>query len=319
MLPMVKKKQYAFTFFFTCLILFFGSRKVFANKAIPLLPANSSFLDQIDLENYPSLPSPEHPPLLRWNFSGEKVYPYDFMQKVIVTSEMDGIFVGKTEQSNSQIMKGKGKLSLKSEEHSIARCVLEDLTIRMEINLPDCDEPEITQMQAPPMVIEGIKEDGSMEIGNSSQELLFKTLFPIPPIPMEIGNSVTVPVQMPFNAMGSLLHVIGSSEIKLVDYVQIDGKTCAKLETEIDLSTLNVPVEMKGDYQCQVKGRSIFYFNIENRHFMSGKVALLMRIRVVAPTPKMNFPPGKNENAIPETIKMAMDSDNFLSVEYIGN
>jgi hypothetical protein len=119
--------------------------------------------------------------------------------------------------------------------------------------------------------------------------------------------------------MGSLLHVTGNSEIKLADYVQINGKTCAKLKTEIDISTLNVPEEMKGNYKCQVKGRSIFYFNIEDRHFMSGRVAMLMSMRVEALTPKMDFPQEINKGSVPETVKMAMDSDNFLSVEYIGN
>jgi hypothetical protein len=42
-------------------------------------------------------------------------------------------------------------------------------------------------------------------------------------------------------------------------------------------------------------------------------------MRVVAPTPKMNFPKSQAGNNTPETIKMAMDSDNLLSVKYIGN
>ena len=105
----------------------------------------------------------------------------------------------------------------------------------------------------------------------------------------------------------------------MVEYVEIGGKTCAKLQTDIDISELNVPAEIKGDYKCQVKGRSVFYFNVEDRHFISGKVALLMSMRIAAPTPKMNFPKSQAGKNPPETIKMAMDSDNLLSVKYIGN
>ena len=136
-----------------------------------------------------------------------------------------------------------------------------------------------------------------------------------------MGESVSIPAQMPFNAMGSLLQVTGHLETRLADYVLIDGKTCAKLETDIDISTLNPPEELEGDYRCQVKGKSVFYFNIEGRHFMSGKVAMLMSMRIEAPAPSVDFSDDTDTDTEkrPSMIKMAMDSDNFISVDYIGN
>jgi len=80
-----------------------------------------------------------------------------------------------------------------------------------------------------------------------------------------------------------------------------------------------VPDEMEGRYRCHVKGRSVFYFNIENRHFISGRVAMIMSMRVEAPAPKMDFPQDANKGNIPGTFKMEMDSDNFISVDYIGD
>ena len=236
-----------------------------------------------------------------------------------MSSEMGDMFGDGTGQVSTQNMEGYGKLSLKSEGNNIARLVIEDLTLSMEINSPSINEPKVMKQQSPPMIIQGIKEDGSMKLGDSSQELLLKTLFPLPSTPLKIGESVTVPSQMPFNAMGSLLYATGNSTIKLVDYVQINGRTCAKLKTEINIANLNVPEEMEGTYKCQVKGSSIFYFNIEERYFMSGRVAMLISMRVEAPIPKMEFSQETNKGSIPETITMVMDSDNFLSVEYIGN
>lgn len=319
MFRFMPKSQLTLLICCTCLTLLFYGSDIYAEENLPPIPSGSDFLDQIDSEVYSSLSSPEKAPLLRWDFSGNKVYPFDFSQKIIMKNEMDDMFGNETRQPSTQNMEGYGKLSLKSEGNNVARFVLEDLTMSMEIDIPDSDESKVMKSQAPPIVIQGIKEDGSMKLGNSSQELLFKTLFPLPPNPLTIGESVSVPAQMPFNVMGSLLHVTGNSKIKLVDYVQINGKTCAKLQTEIDISTLNVPEELKGNYKCQVKGRSMFYFNIEDRHFMSGRVAMLMSMRVEAPTPKMGFPQEMNKGDVPETIKMAMDSDNFLSVEYIGD
>lgn len=319
MLPVMQKSKSIRLIFIISLLLLYYVTDIYAGGDLAPIPLGSVFLDQIDLENYPSLPSPEQALLLRWDFSGDKVYPFDFLQKTIVKNEMDDLSGAENRHVSEQNMENYGELSLKSEGNNIARLVLEDLTMNIEMSIPGKDEPKVIKSQAPAMVIQGIKEDGSMKLGYSSQELLLKTLFPIPPTPLKIGDSVSIPAQMPFNAMGSLLHVTGTSKIKLVDYVQIAGKNCAKLKTAIDISTLNVPLEMEGNYKCQVKGSSIFYFNLDNRHFMSGRVALLMSMRVEAPTPKIEFPQEINKENIPKMINMAMDSDNFLSVEYIGN
>ena len=301
------------------LIFFSYGTKIYADEGLSPIPSGSAFLDQIDFNNYPSLASPDSAPLLRWDFSGTKVYPYNFSQTMIMMSEMDDMFGNGNGMISTQNMEGYGRLSLKSEGDHVARLVINDLTIRTEMNSPDSNEPKVMNQQAPPIIIQGIEEDGRMKSGDSSQDLLLKTLFPLPPSPLKIGDSVSVPAQMPFNAMGSLLYVTGHSKIELMDYVQINGRTCAKLKTDIDISNLKVPEEMEGNFKCHVKGRSIFYFNIEDRYFSSGRVALLMSIRVEAPTPKMDFPQDNNKIRIPETITMAMDSDNFLSVEYIGN
>ena len=46
---------------------------------------------------------------------------------------------------------------------------------------------------------------------------------------------------------------------------------------------------------------------------------MIMSMRVEAPAPKMDFPQDANKGNIPGTFKMEMDSDNFISVDYIGD
>jgi len=189
----------------------------------------------------------------------------------------------------------------------------------MKFEAPGSEEPQAMESQAPPMVVQGVKEDGSMEICNTSQEMLFKTLFPLPPQPLHVGESVSVPGQIPFNAMGSLLYAKGAFNILLTGYVKIGEKTCAKLVTDIDISQLDVPEEMEGNYTCQLKGKSVYFFDVQNRHFVSGREATMMSMRMEAQTPKMSFSDkGKEEDTIPETMKMAMDSDNLIAVDYLG-
>ena len=290
-----------------------------AEKTLPALPAGSAYLEQIDTEQYPPAPAPAEAPLLRWDFSADRVYPYDFAQQVVMQSRMGGMFAREQGGGSTQQMTGRGKLSLKSEGDQTARLVLEDLSLRVEMDLPGQDSPEVMENTAPPMVVQGIGEDGNMAVGNSSQRLLIRMLFPLPPEPLQPGDSVSVPSRMPFNVMGSVLHVTGSSDITLDDYVDIDGRTCARLMTNIDISQLDVPQEMEGTYACRVKGESVFYFDVEDRHFVSGRLALLMSIRADAPLPEKTLPAEAEKSDMPRRMTMVMDSDNLLTVDYTGD
>ena len=118
--------------------------------------------------------------------------------------------------------------------------------------------------------------------------------------------------------MGSVLHVTGTSTIELTDFVRINGEKCARLETIIDISRMNIPEELKGDYNCQMKAKSVFFFNIEGRYFMEGKVAVIMSMAVDAPTPKIKSYGQDEEPAKPGRINMSMQNDNLITVSFLG-
>ena len=166
----------------------------------------------------------------------------------------------------------------------------------------------------PPFVVQGMKEDGSGSFGNSSQDMLLKMLFPLPPKSINVGESVDVPAQMPFNAMGSVLNVTGRSRITLTQYVTIDGRTCAQLDVDTDISKLKVPSELKGEYKCSTKGTSVFYYDVADRSFVSGTIALIMQFSIDAPMPQMNIP-GEDTSDMPKRSKMSMVSDNLIKVK----
>jgi hypothetical protein len=126
MFRFMPKSQLTLLICCTCLTLLFYGSDIYAEENLPPIPSGSDFLDQIDSEVYSSLSSPEKAPLLRWDFSGNKVYPFDFSQKIIMKNEMDDMFGNETRQASTQSMEGYGKLSLKSEGNNVARFVLED-------------------------------------------------------------------------------------------------------------------------------------------------------------------------------------------------
>jgi hypothetical protein len=210
-------------------------------------------------------------------------------------------------------MTAKGLLLIKSQGDSTAELVLKDIKTSMKMDVGE-DEPKTMEQKMPPLVVQGMKEDGSGSFGNSSQDMLLKMLFPLPPKPTKVGESVDVPAQMPFNAMGSILQVTGRSRITLNRYVKIGDRPCAQLDVDTDISKIKVPTELKGEYKCSTKGKSVFYFDIANRTFVSGTIAMIMQFSIDAPTPQMNIP-GEDTSDIPKRSKMSMVSDNLIKVK----
>jgi hypothetical protein len=131
---------------------------------------------------------------------------------------------------------------------------------------------------------------------------------------MEVGESVDIPAQMPFNAMGSLLYAKGFSRITLTRYVKIGERTCAQLDVDIDISNLEVPSDLKGEYKCWNKGKSVFYFDVDDRIFVSGTIAMLVQFSVDAPAPEIKVS-GENMSDAPKRAKMSMASDSLIRVE----
>jgi len=271
----------------------------------------SQFLKELEIESYRDAEALETPPVFQWNFSKKQIYSYTYEQKVRNKTNMDAF--SKTSQDTEQTMTGKGELLIKSQGDHTANLVLKDMKMKMEMNLSEEGGPKTMEQTAPQMVIQGMKEDGSLSLCNSSQEMLLRMLFPLPSKGLKVGESVDVPAYMPFNAMGSLLQVKGRSRITLTKYVKIGGHTCAQFDTDIDISELNLPSELKGDYSCSEKGASRFYFDIAKRRFISGSIAIMMQFSIDAPMPQMRVG-GEKTPDMPKRAQMSMVSDNLIRV-----
>jgi len=270
----------------------FGS----AGELLPLL-TESKHLDEIGATSHPKAAPPQEAPLLRWDFSRPAVQAYDYTQTMEMESTM-GPGMGMK-------INGAGTVLLKSKENDVAILVMKDMKMNMTSEMDVGGGENMMKTAAPPIVVTGVKEDGSMKTGNSSAEILLQFLFPLPPKPLRVGESAAVPATMPFNAMGSVLFVEGTSTITLTGYVTIDGRRCARLETDIDVSKLDVPEELTATYECVTRGKSISYFDVERRRFVSVEVALVMGMHFDAPMPTTDM---KGEG-LPEKMKMSMQTD----------
>ena len=289
-----------------------NSDQIFSKPAQPMPPLQkvSNFFSEIDQEDYPPAKSPENPPLLRWDFSGKAVYAYDFYQKAVNVSKMLSM-----EDSMEQDVEATATLLLKSQGDHTAILVLKDFKLKALVSGVGEGAPKQVEEEPPDLTVEGVEEDGSIDPDKVPEGSPLEGLFPLPKKPLNVGESVEMPEDIPFNMAGSTLHAKGVTTITLVKYVTIDGHVCAKLVAATDISELDVPGNLEGDYRIFVKGKSVFYFDLESKRFVGGNTALIMSMRIEAPMPKMDFPEGAPPIDMPDTIRMAMDSDNLIKLK----
>jgi hypothetical protein len=275
------------------------------------MPTVSRFIDRIKPQNYEEMPSPDHPSLLRWDFSEPRICKYHSENELVNATYLDGLSAD-TDPLRQEIS-SHGPVLVKSKGDGQADLVLKSMKTKMKVHTGDNDPMEMEQTM-PSTVVQGMKEDGSADFSSVSHYLLITVLFPLPDQEtLEVGESVEVPAQFPFNAMGSMLQVKGHSRITLTRYVRINDRTCAELHVDMDISELDEPEELSGDYQCSARGKSIFYFDVGNRIFVSGWIALLTQFNIDAPAPKMKTSEFDTSD-MPERQQVAMISDNFTKV-----
>jgi len=118
---------------------------------------------------------------------------------------------------------------------------------------------------------------------------------------------------MLFNAMGSVLDVTGACTFTHAGYVTIDGRTCARLRTDIDVSEIDVPEELEGEYECIAKGKGVSYFDMEGRCLHSVELALVIAFRIETPVPDVEFD-GERPTDMPLRVQMGMRGDVFVTL-----
>ncbi|CAB1056971.1 hypothetical protein D1BOALGB6SA_1710 [Olavius sp. associated proteobacterium Delta 1] len=198
---------------------------------------NSTYLNEIDNEYYYVVKNPQNAQLLRWDFSNEKKYIYKYLKKSITSKHTDDLV--RNPNDYLTIMHSDGILVVNSQGDQTADLVLKDMETVVKTGSEKRESGNrAMEIQAPTMVIQGMKEDGRMNIGLNTQELFLKILFPIPSKALKVGEHVNVDETILFNVNGNNFTVTGKSKIALTKYVKIRNRFCARLETDIDISNI---------------------------------------------------------------------------------
>lgn len=236
----------------------------------------------------------------QWDFSKQRKFIYSFSQTVNGENQMD-----KDRPVEKTYMTGIGYLNVRVKENNLADLSLTDIDMQMIMFNEDGTPRDTMTQKAPPNVVQGMKPNGSF--GDSNTDLLFKMLFPLPNKTLEKGDSDEIPMQMPFNANGSRLFAKGQNTMTFVGFEKIEGRNCAVLKGVIDISKLDVPEELKGEYGCSTTGNATYYFDLENGYYVGADIKMVMNVMMDTET--------ENEDDFGMYMKMTSDNNYKIRLE----
>lgn len=263
---------------------------------------SSRFIPEIGRVIHPEVDSATSPGQIRFDFSGHKVYTFDYSHYIEGLGDF-GVASQPTGRMK-QVLKSDGLLILSSSGNGTGVLTVRDLTGSISITTENNDVQTIP-WSPPPVSLPGIREDGSIRAMGSNVQPLLGLLFPIPSLSLVQGESVRVPFSLPYNAVGINIQIKGSSTIKLTRIVLIDGRSCAQLEMESKTTQVDVPSGAAGKYDFLINSKGIYFFDIEAKEFVSGETAALsaLSFKQVSANPKVLGP-----------VDLFMKSDNLIRI-----
>lgn len=233
----------------------------------------------------------------QWDFSKQRKFIYSYSQIVNGESTMD-----KEGTALKTYVEGVGHLNIRVKENNLADLSLTDIDMKM-VTFKDEESPRDTMTQkVPNSVVQDMKPDGSF--GVSTTDILFDVLFPLPTTNLGKGDSEEIPMQMPFNAYGSELHSKGQNTLTFTGYEEIEGRNCAVLKGVIDISKLDIPEELKGEFECSTTGYATYYFDLEDGCYVGADIQMVMVAMIDYET----------ENEMAFGMFMKMKSDNVYKI-----
>lgn len=238
----------------------------------------------------------------RWDFSKKRKFIYSFSQTVNGENKMD-----KDRPANKTYMTGVGHLNIRVKEKNLAVLSLTDVETQIVMYNEDGTPKDTMTQKVPAPVVMDMKPDGSF--GDSNTDILLDMLCPLPNKSLSKGDSDEIPMLMPFNANGSRLFAKGQNVLTFTGYEEIEGHNCAVLNGVFDISKLDIPEELKGEYECSAKGNATYYFDLENGFYVGADVKMAMDIMMDTET--------ENEDDLGMYMKMTSDNVYKIRLERI--
>jgi len=203
------------------------------------------------------------------DFNQPKTFVYSFSQ----TSNSETQWGKKQDFDKTKII-ADGNLNIRIKENNLANVSIADLEASLITYDDKGVEIDTISDTSPVMVIQNMNEKGIFE--SDEHNVMFDLMFPLPTKNIELGESDKIPMQIPLNVNGSKLFVKGYNTLQYDSIEVIDGKQCAVLIGEIDISEIEIPEELEFTHSSSTTGKGKYYFNLIDKYFIGSELEIKM-------------------------------------------
>ena len=207
---------------------------------------------------------------IQWNWQNKTAIIYKYSQKIISSNPFMG------DKKDTTFFKGDLKIKVKGDSLADALFInMKSYSIGID---PNGKEFKKDSTSIPNSVLfQNMKLNG--EIGNSSNDMLSLTLFPIPNKELNSGETSKVPMSFPFNYFGNNLDITGFNTIQ-VNNLANDNLI---LKSDIDVSQIDLPEELETDVNLYsiLKGNATHEFNSIDKIFRKGLIEMEMQLGAI--------------------------------------
>jgi hypothetical protein len=217
-----------------------------------------------------------------WQFGDKQEIVYKFNQITNETEELRGVAI-------SQLVKGEANLEVNTKSDSMADINLANLVVIAKITARDTsttDTFNVPDLQIPNMSKSGVFVDGTTHI-------LYRILFPLPGSELAINESVTQHYDLPINISGSQFQCKGYLKLTRKENEQYNERDCAVLQSEFNLSDLQIPPSTADRYIYKFFGSGTYYFDQSAGQFLAADINSSQEIKFES---KLNEENPKNKD-----------------------
>jgi hypothetical protein len=251
--------------------------------------------------NYEQLPPPSEPVRIRWDFSDGTEFIYNLRQTVDSVSLFPG-----DDSEEPKRMTVLGTMEFKAQGDHVAKIVFTQDEAIIE-GVPE-DENAKEKFKGRPMVVPGLKEDGTMPSAQNQQSTLFRLLFPLPSEPLGVGQTATIPFQFPVNVFGSPLAADGRVKLTLTGLVYVRGFTCAQIDYVVEVDEVELPEEIETEFNFAMSGIGRYFFDIEAGRLVESSAAVITEMEAEIPAEYLSQMADDGDVPVNSTMRMSNDT-----------
>ncbi len=273
----------------------------------------SRFYERLETTDYPAISDRNHSVDLRWNFSRDRQYAYEYRQEALFILKTRG-FPESDPQIMTQKLHGNGTLALASRFNDAARLTLE-IDTRTDAFLPDGRRQTINN-KLPQWVIENFSDKGDFAARDPAMDSAIRQLLSLPAGALRPGETAALSTALPINVNNTRILVPAEITIELVGLLECKKHRCAELRTSVRVTDHAPPAGGMSHYTIDLDSHGRAWFDLDEGRLVESLNAALLTLNAEVPPMPQNAREVRELEERPYLVHIVMERDDFIHLRY---